>query len=109
VGAFVASFLGKRSIGYKAGESAGFIGSVVGAIIVLVITALLPEATSGLNLSTHPNNRARGSWGKLSWSSVHPNRMTGTRPQTLHRLRSTARTKAVPSHPANARGVRPGM
>jgi uncharacterized membrane protein YeaQ/YmgE (transglycosylase-associated protein family) len=37
VGAFVASFLGQALNWYKAGEGAGFIGSVVGAIIVLVI------------------------------------------------------------------------
>ena len=37
VGAFVASFLGQALNWYKAGESAGLIGSVVGAIIVLVI------------------------------------------------------------------------
>ena len=37
VGAFVASFLGQALNWYKAGEGAGFIGSVVGAIIVLGI------------------------------------------------------------------------
>ena len=37
VGAFVASYLGQALGWYKAGEGAGFIGSVVGAIIVLVI------------------------------------------------------------------------
>ena len=37
VGAFVASYLGQALNWYKAGESAGFIGSVVGAIIVLAI------------------------------------------------------------------------
>ena len=37
VGAFVASFLGEALGWYKAGEGAGFIGSVVGAIIVLLI------------------------------------------------------------------------
>jgi uncharacterized membrane protein YeaQ/YmgE (transglycosylase-associated protein family) len=37
VGAFVASFLGQALNWYKAGENAGFIGSVVGAIIVLAI------------------------------------------------------------------------
>ena len=37
VGAFVATYLGEALNWYKAGESAGFIGSVVGAIIVLVI------------------------------------------------------------------------
>jgi uncharacterized membrane protein YeaQ/YmgE (transglycosylase-associated protein family) len=37
VGAFVASYLGQALNWYKAGESAGLIGSVVGAVIVLVI------------------------------------------------------------------------
>jgi uncharacterized membrane protein YeaQ/YmgE (transglycosylase-associated protein family) len=37
VGTFVASYLGQALNWYKAGESAGFIGAVVGAIIVLVI------------------------------------------------------------------------
>lgn len=37
VGAFVASFLGQALGWYKAGEGAGFIGAVVGAIIVLLI------------------------------------------------------------------------
>jgi uncharacterized membrane protein YeaQ/YmgE (transglycosylase-associated protein family) len=35
VGAFVASYLGQALNWYKADESAGFIGSVVGAMIVL--------------------------------------------------------------------------
>ncbi|GLR86361.1 GlsB/YeaQ/YmgE family stress response membrane protein [Bradyrhizobium iriomotense] len=37
VGSFVASFLGEALGWYKAGEGAGFIGAVVGAIIVLLI------------------------------------------------------------------------
>jgi len=37
VGAFVATYLGQALNWYKAGEGAGFIGSVVGAIIVLAI------------------------------------------------------------------------
>lgn len=37
VGAFVASFLGQALGWYKAGEGAGFIGAVVGALIVLFI------------------------------------------------------------------------
>ena len=37
VGAFVASFLGQALGWYQAGEGAGFIGAVVGAIIVLLI------------------------------------------------------------------------
>jgi uncharacterized membrane protein YeaQ/YmgE (transglycosylase-associated protein family) len=37
VGAFVASYLGQALGWYNAGEGAGFIGAVVGAIIVLLI------------------------------------------------------------------------
>jgi len=37
VGSFVASYLGQALGWYKAGEGAGFIGAVVGAVIVLLI------------------------------------------------------------------------
>ena len=37
VGAILASYLGQAVGWYKAGEGAGFIGAVVGAIILLVI------------------------------------------------------------------------
>jgi len=37
VGSIVASYLGQALGWYKAGEGAGFIGAVVGAIILLVI------------------------------------------------------------------------
>jgi uncharacterized membrane protein YeaQ/YmgE (transglycosylase-associated protein family) len=37
VGAFVATYLGQAIGWYKAGEQAGFIGAIVGAIIILVI------------------------------------------------------------------------
>ena len=37
VGAFVASYLGQALGWYNTGEGAGFIGAVVGAIIVLLI------------------------------------------------------------------------
>ena len=37
VGAFVATYLGQAIGWYKPGESAGFIGGVVGAIILLVV------------------------------------------------------------------------
>ena len=37
VGAFVATYLGQAIGWYRAGEGAGFIGAVVGALIVLVI------------------------------------------------------------------------
>ena len=37
VGSFVASYLGQALGWYKEGEGAGFIGAVVGAVIVLLI------------------------------------------------------------------------
>jgi len=37
VGSFVATYLGQALGWYKAGEGAGFIGAVVGAIVVLLI------------------------------------------------------------------------
>ena len=40
-GAFVATYLGQAIGWYQAGQSAGFIGAVVGAIVVLVIWGLL--------------------------------------------------------------------
>jgi uncharacterized membrane protein YeaQ/YmgE (transglycosylase-associated protein family) len=36
VGAFAATYLGQAIGWYKAGESAGFIGAIVGAIILLI-------------------------------------------------------------------------
>lgn len=41
VGSILASYLGEALGWYKAGEGAGFIGAVVGAIIVLVIYGLV--------------------------------------------------------------------
>ena len=40
-GAFVASYLGQAIGWYKAGESAGFIASVVGAVILLLLYRLI--------------------------------------------------------------------
>jgi len=40
-GAFVATYLGQAVGWYKPGESAGFIGGVVGAIILLLIYGLV--------------------------------------------------------------------
>jgi uncharacterized membrane protein YeaQ/YmgE (transglycosylase-associated protein family) len=37
VGAFVATYLGQAVGWYEAGQSAGFVGGVVGAIILLVV------------------------------------------------------------------------
>ncbi|MFC4166455.1 GlsB/YeaQ/YmgE family stress response membrane protein [Teichococcus aestuarii] len=41
IGAFVASYLGQAVGWYRAGEGAGFIGAVVGAIIVLAIYGMV--------------------------------------------------------------------
>lgn len=41
VGAFVASFLGQALGYYKPGEGAGFIGAIIGAIIVLYVWSLV--------------------------------------------------------------------
>ncbi|MCW5659551.1 MAG: GlsB/YeaQ/YmgE family stress response membrane protein [Burkholderiaceae bacterium] len=46
VGSFVAGFLGQAIGWYQAGEGAGFIGSVVGAILVLFIYAKLVNKPS---------------------------------------------------------------
>jgi uncharacterized membrane protein YeaQ/YmgE (transglycosylase-associated protein family) len=41
VGAFVATYLGQAVGWYQAGESAGFIGAIVGAIIVLIVWGMI--------------------------------------------------------------------
>jgi len=41
VGAFVATYLGQAVGWYKAGEGAGFIGAIVGAIIILIIWGMI--------------------------------------------------------------------
>ena len=41
VGSFVATYLGQALGWYRAGEGAGFVGAVVGAIIVLVVWGFL--------------------------------------------------------------------
>ena len=46
VGAFVATYLGQAIGWYKAGENAGFIGAVVGAIILLLIWGMVSKRTA---------------------------------------------------------------
>jgi len=46
VGAFVATYLGQAIGWYRAGDGAGFIGAVVGALIVLVIWGFFARRTS---------------------------------------------------------------
>ena len=41
IGAFVATYLGQAIGWYRAGEGAGFIGAVVGAIVVLAVWGFL--------------------------------------------------------------------
>ena len=41
VGAFAATYLGQAVGWYKPGEEAGFIGAIVGAIIVLVVWGII--------------------------------------------------------------------
>lgn len=41
VGAFVATYLGQAVGWYRAGESAGFIGAIVGAVILLFVYGLI--------------------------------------------------------------------
>ena len=43
VGALVASFLGKTLGWYQPGEGAGFIGAIVGAIVVLFVWGLVAK------------------------------------------------------------------
>jgi len=48
VGAFVATFLGQALGWYRAGEGAGLIGSVVGAIVVLAIWGFIAQRRSSV-------------------------------------------------------------
>ena len=41
IGAFVATYLGQAVGWYRAGESAGFIGAIVGAVILLFLYSLV--------------------------------------------------------------------
>jgi uncharacterized membrane protein YeaQ/YmgE (transglycosylase-associated protein family) len=56
VGAFVATYLGQAVGWYQAGEGAGFIGAIVGAIIVLVVWGLIAPRLER-NIS-HRNDRS---------------------------------------------------
>ena len=47
-GAFVATFLGQALGWYRADEAAGFIGAVVGAIIVLAVWGLIAQRRSSV-------------------------------------------------------------
>ena len=46
IGAFLATYLGQSLGWYRPGEGAGFIGAVVGAIIILAIWGWMSRSTS---------------------------------------------------------------
>ena len=46
-GAFVATYLGQALGWYSAGEGAGFIGAVVGAVILLIIYRVIRKRSTG--------------------------------------------------------------
>jgi uncharacterized membrane protein YeaQ/YmgE (transglycosylase-associated protein family) len=46
VGAFLATYLGQAIGWYRAGEGAGFIGAILGALIVLVIWGIFARRTA---------------------------------------------------------------
>lgn len=46
-GAFVATYLGQAIGWYRSGQSAGFIGAVVGAIIILIVYRLIVGRRTG--------------------------------------------------------------
>ena len=45
-GAFLATFLGQTIGWYEAGEGAGFIGAVVGAVIILIIYRMMRKRSA---------------------------------------------------------------
>ncbi len=52
VGAFVATYLGQAIGWYSAGQGAGFIGAVVGAVIVLAVYHLIARRSAASNGSS---------------------------------------------------------
>ena len=46
-GSFVAGFIGQALGWYQAGEGAGFIGSVVGAVVLLFVVSKLKGSSAG--------------------------------------------------------------
>jgi uncharacterized membrane protein YeaQ/YmgE (transglycosylase-associated protein family) len=45
-GAFVATYLGQAVGWYEAGEGAGFIGAVVGAVIILIVYRMIAKRSA---------------------------------------------------------------
>lgn len=46
-GAFVATFLGQTIGWYQAGETAGFVGAVVGAVLILIVYRAIKKDRAG--------------------------------------------------------------
>lgn len=51
-GSFLASYLGQAIGWYKAGQGAGFIGAVVGAVVLLLIYGFIKRKSGGSGTST---------------------------------------------------------
>ena len=77
------------------------------------ITAVAPLATLSprdtSNDSDAPKQRGAAPGASRPGHPFIPNRMIGTVPSSASSATLHGENKAVPSHPANARGVRPGM
>jgi uncharacterized membrane protein YeaQ/YmgE (transglycosylase-associated protein family) len=54
-GSFVASFAGAALGLYKSGQSAGFLASVVGAIVLLFVVSKLKGPAASADVSSTPN------------------------------------------------------
>ena len=53
IGAFVATYPRQAIGGYKAGEGAGLIGAIIGAVILLVIWGFFPRKKRCVNWQLH--------------------------------------------------------
>lgn len=51
-GSFLASYLGQAIGWYKAGQGAGFIGAVIGAVVLLLIYGFIKRKSGGSGTST---------------------------------------------------------
>ena len=77
------------------------------AVAVAPLATLSPRDTS--NDSDAPKQRGAAPGASRPGHPFIPNRMIGTVPSSASSATLHGENKAVPSHPANARGVRPGM
>jgi uncharacterized membrane protein YeaQ/YmgE (transglycosylase-associated protein family) len=67
VGAVVATYLGQAIGWYQAGEGAGLVGAVVGAIIVLVVWGAVAGRSTKSELTLAAGTRR---WGWCRWAPI---------------------------------------